>query len=59
MFQEAFGGDVGPTGEVWTTYSDIGRWRFGVIFSFELSHDFYIGPSDAGFGSQVCDIPYF
>lgn len=53
IFQQAFGGNIGPMGEVWTTYSDIGLSRFGIIFASELNQPYSIGPEQARFGSQV------
>ena len=59
LIQEAFGGSLGPNGMVWTTYSDIGVWRYGIIFSVALQSGYDLHPHDAGFGHQVCIITYY
>ena len=58
MQQEAFGHpsgaeQLGPDGEVWTTYSDINQYRFGIIFAADMNNTFGIGPTAAGFGREV------
>ncbi|KAI0227999.1 hypothetical protein LSAT2_021487 [Lamellibrachia satsuma] len=59
ILQETFGGSVGPVGQVWTTYSDIGSWRYGIIFSLELQRGYHIHPDEAGFGHQfVASVVY-
>ena len=59
LLQEAFGGSLGPNGMLWTTYSDIGLWRYGIIFSAALQSGYDLHPDDAGFGHQVCIITYY
>ncbi|CAH1778788.1 unnamed protein product [Owenia fusiformis] len=41
-----------PIGEVWSTYSDIAGWRFGIILAAEMLQDYTIGPMAAGFGDD-------
>nr|KAG5688829.1 hypothetical protein BaRGS_017061 [Batillaria attramentaria] len=49
FWQKAWGGNIGPDGEVWTTYSQIGdRWTFGIILAADLRNTFNITPTDAG-----------
>lgn len=40
----------GFKGEVWSTYSDIGRWRFGIILAANMTHTdvMDLGPTSAG-----------
>ncbi|XP_048245143.1 uncharacterized protein LOC124119103 isoform X1 [Haliotis rufescens] len=47
----AFGADFnGPSGEVYTTYSDFGgMWKFGIILAADLLAGYTITPTDAGF----------
>ena len=59
LIQAAFGGHLGPNGMVWTTYSDIGVWRYGIVFSASLQSGYDLHPDDAGFGHQVCIIIYY
>ncbi|KAK7471361.1 hypothetical protein BaRGS_00035999 [Batillaria attramentaria] len=50
FWQDAFGGNVGSKGQVWTTYSRIGKdYVFGIILAADMTDDFSITPSDAGF----------
>ena len=58
-FQQAFGGQLGPKGEVWTTYSDISPFRFGIIFATELNETFKIGPVFANFLPMVVITDYY
>ena len=53
LLQSAFNDTSGPDGEVWTTYSDIGRYRFGLIFAAGLTRPYAVGPTIAQFGPQV------
>ncbi len=48
---------LGPIGEVWTTYSDVGDFRFGVIFAAAMENTYIMGPTKA-FGLQVLYILY-
>ena len=57
-FQKAWGSseeEVGPKGEVWTTYTQIGDNHFGIVLAAALDDDevFSLSLEDAGF-SQVC-----
>ena len=53
LHQEAFGGDIGPKGEVWSTYSKIGQHVMGIVFSTDLKSSFDLKPSHLGFPKQV------
>ena len=53
LFQTTFGGQLGPNGEVWTTYSDIGTWRFGIIFATDMHNTYNLGVTAAHFGKEV------
>jgi len=49
IYQAAFNGF---RGQVWSTYSNISGWIFGIIFAtdFETTDRFVVGPQEAGFG---------
>ena len=50
--QTAFGGDIGPEGEVYTSvYSISGGLGFGVIFASELTKPYALTPAAAGLDS--------
>jgi hypothetical protein len=53
IMQLAFGGIIGPIGEVWTTYSDIGPFRFGIVFAAEMKNWFSLKPSQTSFGEKL------
>ena len=53
MFQEAFKDTAGPQGEVWTTYSDIGQYRFGIVFAADLKQPFSLTPDQTSFAENV------
>ena len=53
QLQVAFGGDIGPDGEVWTTYSEVGQYQFRIIFSADINNHFNLRPSHTGLKSQV------
>ena len=42
-------GSLGPTGELWTTYSEIGNYVFGIILGVGLATDYNLTPEEAGF----------
>lgn len=48
LLQVAFGGDIGPVGEVWSTYSDISGIKFGIIFCPIIKTDYHLHPSEIG-----------
>ena len=53
LLQIAWSSGVGPKGQVWTTYSRVGRdWYFGIILAaaMETGSSFSLTPADAGFG---------
>ena len=53
LLQIAWSSGVGPKGQVWTTYSRVGRdWYFGIILAaaMETGSFFSLTPADAGFG---------
>ncbi|KAK7102304.1 hypothetical protein V1264_020541 [Littorina saxatilis] len=51
IYQTALGGyyNNGVFGEVWTTYSEVGGLRFGIIFVPDITGEYFITPSKAGF----------
>ncbi|XP_071111597.1 uncharacterized protein [Haliotis cracherodii] len=49
MLQQAFQDGSGPDGEVYTTYSRIGEYVFGIILASAMEADFSLTPSAAGF----------
>ena len=52
--QAAFGNDVGPKGQVWTTESVISGWLFGIIFAVELAEPYSLRTSGTGWDKEVC-----
>ena len=50
--QAAFGGDLGPKGQVWTTESIISGWLFGVIFAVELEEPYSLHANETGWDSD-------
>jgi len=52
ILQAVFGGDLGPEGEVWSTYSEVGGHRFGVIFATDMKKPYNITPAIADFSSS-------
>jgi len=54
FYEKAFGGSYpGPEGEVWTTYSQISGFFFGIILGADLNNSYSIGPQEAGFPSSL------
>ncbi|KAK7098683.1 uncharacterized protein [Littorina saxatilis] len=50
LWQSVWNNGLGPSGQVWTTYSHVGHdWYFGIILAAGLTDDFKLSPSDAGF----------
>ncbi|XP_041370298.1 uncharacterized protein LOC121384124 [Gigantopelta aegis] len=49
LIQAAFQDGSGPEGEVWTTYSQIGPFKFGLIFAANLTGNYSLGQT-AAFG---------
>ncbi|KAK6196067.1 hypothetical protein SNE40_001362 [Patella caerulea] len=47
--QMALGGNVGPRGEVWTTYTNIGDFVFGLVLGTAMDADYSLSPTTAGF----------
>ncbi|CAH1277104.1 Hypp9481 [Branchiostoma lanceolatum] len=56
--QKAFQLDMGPKGEVWTTYSDIAGLRFGIILAADLQADWNINAVTAGFGEMMLGMAF-
>ena len=46
--KEAFGGDIGPKGEVWSTYSKIGQHVTHYVFKAALNSSFHLKQSHMG-----------
>ena len=46
--KEAFGGGIGPKGEVWSTYSTIGQHVTHYVFKAALNSSFRLKPSHLG-----------
>ena len=42
----AFGGNVGPVGQVWSTFSVVSDIYFGIIFCGELENNYTITPAE-------------
>ncbi|XP_071096504.1 uncharacterized protein [Haliotis cracherodii] len=55
IIQSALGGTVGPVGEVWTTYSNIQNFYFGIILAAAISNTFSLRPSDTTFADKLQD----
>ena len=51
--QAAFGGDIGPKGQLWTTESVISGWMFGIIFAVELEKPYLLRVNECGWGPEV------
>ncbi|ESO98847.1 hypothetical protein LOTGIDRAFT_158797 [Lottia gigantea] len=49
ILQLAFGGDVGPQGDIWTTFSNIAGFYFGIILGTDMTADYNLTPSKASF----------
>ena len=46
----AFGdASTGPDGQVWTTFSQIGSFKFGIVLAAELKSAYSLTPEKAGF----------
>ena len=46
----AFGdASAGADGQVWTTFSQIGPFKFGIVFASELKSAYSLTPEKAGF----------
>ena len=43
----------GEKGELWSTFSLISGLKFGIIFGADLTGPLQVGPTAAGFGSEV------
>jgi len=50
--QAAFGGDIGPKGQLWTTESVISGWMFGIIFAVELEKPYLLRVNECGWGPE-------
>lgn len=53
IYAKSLGSAYGPTGEVWSTYSNISRLFFGILFAADMKNTFNIKPSNAGFNTSV------
>ena len=49
----AFGSNFGPDGEVWTTFSKINEYIFGIIFAADLKKTYYMTSKNVGFNVTV------
>ncbi|XP_041369520.1 uncharacterized protein LOC121383515 [Gigantopelta aegis] len=56
--KSAFMEGSGPTGEVWTTYSRIGNYYFGIILGVGLAADYNLTPEEAGFNFFQPDVVF-
>jgi hypothetical protein len=50
---KAFGANYGPVGEAWSTYSQIGTIKFGIIFAADIKNSYFIDPMSTGFDVKV------
>jgi len=50
--QAAFGGDLGPKGQVWTTESIISGLLFGIVFAVELEEPYSLRANETGWDSE-------
>ncbi|XP_046568794.1 uncharacterized protein LOC124277168 [Haliotis rubra] len=53
ILQSALGGTLGPVGEVWTTYSNIQNFYFGIVLAAATTNTFSLRPSQATFGDKL------
>lgn len=50
----AFGNSSGgPDGQVWSTFSQIGDLKFGIVLAAELKQDYMLTPEKAGFTDKM------
>ena len=53
-----FGEGHGTSGEVWSTYTDLGDFmRFGIVFAANVSRPFNITPTNVGFSPMILQVP--
>ena len=45
---------IGPIGQVWTTYTEIGEYAFGIIFATEIQNSYNITPMEAFYTEVYC-----
>ena len=38
---------IGPIGQVWSTYTEVGDYTFGIIFATEIQNSYNITPMEA------------
>jgi hypothetical protein len=48
-----FGGDFGPKGELWSTFSSFEHLTYGIIFATNMTNSFVVKPSNAHFDGSV------
>lgn len=56
IYGKALGFAYGPNGEVWSTYTKIGNFTFGIIFASDIKLSYSILPEQMGFDVQVTKI---
>ena len=49
IYALALGKEFGPDGEVWTTYSKINQYTFGIILAADIKNTYYMTPANVGF----------
>ena len=53
FLQMAFGdASAGADGQVWTTFSQIGPFKFGIVLAVELKSAYSLTPGKAGFKDE-------
>lgn len=52
IYAKALGSAYGPVGEVWSTYSNVSRYVFGIVFAADVKNTFDVKPSNIGFDTN-------
>lgn len=55
LYAEAFSEKHSPYGEVWTTYSQIGNWTFGIVLAVDLKETLKFSCTSLNCGFQTID----
>lgn len=53
IYARALGAGFGPIGEVWSTYSQISGYTFGILFAADIRGTYVINRQNIGFTTTV------
>lgn len=53
IYAKALGTAYGPVGEVWSTYSKISNYTFGILLAADTKGSYTINPKNTGFDTSV------